>query len=429
MDFNEYFNNYLDNRIYKGTFNSGNDATVKEFYDNCVKHALLDAGLCERWQKMLVEYSKLDNAIFWIRKYEGGGSSGNWKNRRACLTSFKYKGNTRYYVSVSNYDAQNIFNMIYLGIEPPTAQEFLNKMWDFTYKFHYSDSQTCEEGKFAAYAKVDNNIKEGGPLANNKWYFAHIKGINDKKYKDITQNKLKEITDKLFPSVDLYSWKLDTNLNKYVRALDIDLTDVEYNVLVANFFRFVSPLNYYVVPNSSCEVNDIYSGTNKSIGEYDALNGYVFKLNLSRFDKTIFQEFAELAMIKDFDCSVYKGDEVINVAYRTPVTSKTTNSKRSKSSKKSSSTKSVSTNTPTYSSESLHLAKIYLTENKSLAQLDRDVLGATYDTHGNISYRKLRAMGLLKEHKNILSTIDIDTLISDSTGLTKETLIKVKVIL
>ena len=76
------------------------DKKISDFFTNCISKNNLheDAHLIanvKAWHEMLIEYSNREDAIFWIRRYEGSSESekianGNrWVNRRGCRTDFK----------------------------------------------------------------------------------------------------------------------------------------------------------------------------------------------------------------------------------------------------------------------------------------------------------------------------------------------------
>ena len=408
MKFNDYYNDYLNNRIYKTTFISGNDSTVADFYKNCISKTQLDMKLIEKWHKMFIDYSKLDDAIFWIRKYEGGGTKGAWNNRRACLTKYRYKGKNRYYVAVSNFDIQDIFNMISLGIEPPTAQELLQMMKDFKYPFHYDVGKSCEENRYAAYPCVKSHIRQNGSLSTNGWYLAHIHAI----FKD--NHISKSINEKLFPKVEKGDWQYDNTINKYSRDLNIDLSDNEYDILKACFIRFVDPINYYIVPNSTCEINDIYAGkANKSIGEYPELSYYVYENSEIYKNKSVINEFEKNALV-NYNKGYYKGNEIINIAYRKP-SAKTSNPKKTRNNHR--------TNYKIININYVEVVYNYLLDsNYSYRELDC-LLGKPANNHGTVSYNLTKDF---KDKRGILSKVTIDSELVNATGLYKEWLIKIK---
>lgn len=121
MTIKEYYDNYKKNKNYPHALLDGYDNTVNKFYKNCIEKHMLPKDNVLEWHKMFLEYIERDDAVFWVRYYEGGSkNSGRWNNRRACKTDF----NNLSYVFVSNYDVHEIFNMVRL-IDSPKVEEFL----------------------------------------------------------------------------------------------------------------------------------------------------------------------------------------------------------------------------------------------------------------------------------------------------------------
>ena len=179
MTIRDYYNNYKQNKKYKFTLPTQTDATIAEFYDNCITQHVLDIDNVLDWHKMLMAYANRTDAILWVRYYESGSkSSGRWNNRRACRTEFSDGFS---YVFVSNYDAHEIFNMVRLGVKPD-IDEFHEMMKNYDFPLHYDSGKSCEESDIACYPKVGST--RGGILTPNHLYLAHINGIKSKFLRD-----------------------------------------------------------------------------------------------------------------------------------------------------------------------------------------------------------------------------------------------------
>lgn len=127
MTITEYYNCYKTNTGKKiiefpyiiPDYSENPNKKISDFFKNCIsKNSLHEEpqiiNSVKAWHEMLIEYSNREDAVFWIRRYEGSSktkkaaNNGRWVNRRGCRTDF----NNASYVFVSNFDVHEIFNMV-----------------------------------------------------------------------------------------------------------------------------------------------------------------------------------------------------------------------------------------------------------------------------------------------------------------------------
>lgn len=89
MKIKEYFKDYIKYNKYEKEIKEGKSVTIENFYNDCIKFTSIDPKIVLHWHNMLLDYIKLPNAIFWIRKYENGKKS----NKKSIYESkgFSYK--------------------------------------------------------------------------------------------------------------------------------------------------------------------------------------------------------------------------------------------------------------------------------------------------------------------------------------------------
>lgn len=291
MTISEYYQSYKNNR-YPISLQPGQDNSLNGFFKNFIEPRCLKKTDVIKWHDMFMEYIKRDDAILWIRYYENGKKiNGVWNTRRACLTEFEdgFK-----YAFVSNFDAQEIFNMIALGVTPD-VNEFHNFMKNYQFPMHYHKGSSCEESQACAYPNIGN--VRSGVLNRCGYYLAHIFGIKTKyrrlsgNYNELSQGEINHI----YPRGDVNDWKIDPATNKKVRKLNYSLSNEEKNIVKAHFLRFIDPLNYFLVPNKkSCIAN-----CNCSLGEYEPLIATVYQEYEIKYGKNKMKEFIEKALVEN----------------------------------------------------------------------------------------------------------------------------------
>ena len=359
MKISEYFNHTdsqnmrLSSSLPQGPFYS---RTIKDFYDDLVGPQLdeIRPTILKEWSEMLDRYINLPVPIYWIRKYESGSknsSDNKQDNRRGALTLVVDKNNQlRFaYAFISNYDAQELYNMIRIGITPPTENEFLQMMFNGSYQLHYDpDGGDCQDDE-VTYYEHRGNVKSG-VLNAQGWYLAHIADVNDIIYQNdyglsnqdieaifLSRGQVTEWKDvstlPMSIQAHLSTSKISNGLSRRVRIINIDDIYTNFNkkvsgsvdendvdkfftqILQASFYRFVHPCNYFLVPSRKNECDFIYGRKQISIGEYKPLVEYVKTLIRDKFKGEIdFAKFDEKLMLPN-SSTKKSGSDVIHVCY------------------------------------------------------------------------------------------------------------------
>jgi hypothetical protein len=278
--------------------------------------------ILKEWSEMLDRYINLPVPIYWIRKYESGSknaSNNKQDNRRGALTLVVDKNNQlRFaYAFISNYDAQELYNMIRIGITPPTENEFLQMMFNGSYQLHYDpNGGDCQDDE-VTYYEHRGNVRSG-VLNAQGWYLAHIADVNDIIYQNDYGLSNQDIEAIFLSRGQVAEWKevstlpmsiqahlstskISNGLSRRVRIINIDDIYTNFNkkvsvsvdesdvdkfftqILQASFYRFVHPCNYFLVPSRKNECDFIYGRKQISIGEYKPLVEYVKTLIRDKF--------------------------------------------------------------------------------------------------------------------------------------------------
>ena len=360
------FEDYFEKRDdYKPVFFDQKDivycSDLNDFYDKVIKQHIEELYVNKhdnllKWCEFIKTICEVDIPIYWIRKYESSTPYGKivdekgntydkrtrdrkWNTRRGALTLVTDENNeVKYgYIFVSNYDAQEIYNMV-LNIENPDPNEFLSMMKNGKYQLHWDNGGSCVESMIPYYDDDKClNVKDGGILTQSKWYLAHINDVNGEYYengKRILSKIYRDKIQKYFPSGDsplcvdksvikntqwgvIKDWKEINNANKNVVAFlgkdsvgkkvriirkDSKQTDFDFEkkIFKAHFLRFIHPFNYFLVPAG----NYVFNSFNNLIGEYSQLinlvnNKIVSKINEIDDLKEYYLYFYKNIMLKD----------------------------------------------------------------------------------------------------------------------------------
>lgn len=316
MNISDYYNDYANQKKHSVVLNDAPQTsnTINDFYNDCIKNTLLEKDTVLAWHNMLMEYVDLPDAIYWIRYYESKGKgydkvTKRHNNRRACFTRFNDGFS---YVFVSNFDAHEIFNMVSKGIIP-TAQEFLALMNNFSFPMHYDPSKACEESDMVAYPHIGYHA--AGVLTASRWYLAHINAVKSPYLMaDGSARTLNESeAEHLFPRGVIADWPLDSSTGKHIRKLPYSLTDDEKNIVKAHFLRFIDPLNYFLTPATSNEIDSV-TAKGKNIGEFDNLTEFMQDKYKAIYGTDAVSDFIKKALVPI--SSIHEdGTTVLNVQY------------------------------------------------------------------------------------------------------------------
>lgn len=332
---------------------------IDDLYTKCIEVELRSiAPRIEKWNQFLFNYINLDLPIYWIRKYESCGDKFNNKNnnRRSCLTLVVDKINNTVkfaYAFISNYDAQELYNMIRNGVDAPNEKDFLGMLQKGEYQFHYQeDGKDCQDD-LVSYFDKRGNIK-GGVLNFQNWYLAHIYDVNGVEYSNKYGLSTAQINELFFPKGDVDDWKpvsklkdyinfkfnqnkTNTDLDRKVRVVDIndiytkfkkinsnatnsEIDNLYKKLLKAHFLRFVHPLNYFLVPSKKCEVNCVFGRKYVSIGEYGHLIEYIINKRKNIFNKSLINIVEGNMMLPRTNIDRTKkdyGSDIIYISYGT----------------------------------------------------------------------------------------------------------------
>lgn len=411
MTITEYYDSYKTNRGKENIefsytipdHSEHPDEKISDFFKNCISKNNLHEeqhliNNVKAWHEMLVKYSNRDDAVFWIRRYEGSSkeekaaNGGRWINRRGCRTDF----NNTSYVFVSNFDVHEIFNMVRLGVEPD-IDEFANLMKNYEFPMHYSDSNTSDESFAAAYPHLIN--PPTGVFSKKHWYLAHIIGIKSSPYYN---NGDKILVDEKYPDLfsrgDLSEWKMH-NGHK-VRKINRDLNSEEKAIVKAHFLRFIDPLNYYIVPSEKYQISSVKN----QIGEDSDLNAFMSNVIADAYGKTTLEEFRETVMATK-DLPTYE-DKAINIKYA-PIRLRGKNAVK-------------------YSLDDKYkVAGFFMRNNVGLIKMENQLLGLM-NKKGWVAKAILDSLGVENKRKGLLIKSDIDIEISKATGIFKHTLEEIK---
>ena len=403
MTITEYYQQYKtkagrERIAYPIEISDGSAKKFSEFYEDCIGQHILNRDSVIAWHEMLLKYVTLDDAVFWVRRYESSSEkekkshNNRWVNRRACKTEYPDGFS---YVFVSNFDVHEIFNMVRLGVVP-NATEFLELMKNHQFPMHYDNGQSCEEADIALYPQIGNS--RYGVLTVNHWYLAHILGVNNPQDYYCTVD-----FEQICPRGELSDWSADDGY--MVRRMDKNLSHDEKEKIKAHFLRFVDPINYYVVPGKYYQDNHGYHFKNNQIGEYGPLNDYVAKQFADFYGRNTIDDFRNRVFAKPLPNIVR--DETIDISY-SPI--------------------SVSGASAYTEEKQLEAIAYYLKHNTGLKEVEQNVLNR--NSHGSIARKIMISHGIDTSsgttHKGMLLSLNIDNAIFNAKGKFKDALEKIK---
>lgn len=312
MTIRDYFKNYSSLSTYPSYLSDGEAQTIQELYDGLISKHLLPRDNALAWHDMLVKYSARPDAVLWIRGNEKGAFlNGRYTNRRAAVTRYDDGFS---YVFVSNYDAQEILNMIRLGVTPD-IDKFAAMMSNFEYCFHYDEGKSSEESDIAAYPHI-GDVRHGVLAKGLRgFYLAHINGVKGDYV--FPNGKVVRFAERggafgqevLKPDA-LSRWTPDPISGKRIRFVQGQLSNEEKAVMRACFLRFVDPLNYYVVASDKFEDNTLKS----RIADASELNAFMAEKQYDFYPKNVVDEFRALALIPAWPKGSF-GKTQINMRY------------------------------------------------------------------------------------------------------------------
>ena len=407
------------------------NGTAKDFdelWNKVISPTLPSEQAVRGWHKLLMEYVKKEDAVFFIRAF--GSYNSKTKDETILRRGFYNKTNNNFSVFYGdNFFTSYFYSMAYDNYVPK-LEEFEKAM--HSRRFPCGFIQTKIEKQYAAYIKGKNpNISKKG------YKIAHLYSSGENYNSSSPYTTINNFCNSVFPRGTNSDWKTGAE-DEYgyynYRFVDFESDQKAEDAkkfLIAHFIRTVHPINYFLVPNkpnrkdkkTGIKKTNIYwyDGDNEKdeIGENNELIAYVEKKIRKKYGD-IYEEFLSLIYPNEI-----KGEglnKIINASYGIGVwktkigvsTDRGTESTKVKREKKYTEQKR------------LEIAYYFLSHNTTYKYIDCNVLKCETDRHGGTSFNILKALGITSLKKNILSKTDIDSEIAIAEGKYKETLIRIK---
>lgn len=304
MTIQNYYDTRINNISYKSsTIDIGQPIHyIEDFYNLflCKAARIPDIKILKEWNELLIWYVDQPNAVFFVRKYESAGKKGAWDNRRGATTKFKDNFEIVY---ASNFLAHDFYLMAYNNFVP-SKNDFMDMILNRKLKI---TSGTKVEKAIRLYPSSNRTLK---------CYLAHVMDVNGQylrnngKYEKISRSEAK----KMYPLGTMSDWT--TNPDR-IHYLDYSLSAEEKSLIKAHTLRFLSPINYFVTPQTNHCVHSI-AGLTKNIGEYQHLTFDIQNKFMSLYDSLPggkYSDFIKLCRYKLITPANYDPKEPINLTY------------------------------------------------------------------------------------------------------------------
>lgn len=340
------------NTINKPTitsYNPGNDVYIKDFYNNFIKPKLPNEDTIKKMHTELINYVRNKSFVSIIRIFN---EHNEMKIRRGFFT--KCNDNLSYFYTDNSF--AYFFAKMAISNECPDnlGKDLLYMMQNFSFPYKYIIRGSLDnEKKYTAFPGWTKN-----PGLTNNYKLAHIFDVGGDKgceyYYDGKKYSIGQICNLIFVRGSHSDWNFDPITQKYIRSLKID---DKYKVLaekflIAQFLRFIHPLNYFLAPKAPAPRTHIvynhfepYDHKKEyDIGEYKPLLHYV-SMELKKLYPNEYKEFSELIMLPpdmyDYETEIslpinveYNANGLSNyssiqVSQKAPRVPKTSNSKNS----------------------------------------------------------------------------------------------------
>lgn len=282
---------------------SGFCETLQNFWDSFIFPRLPEKNIMLAWNKILMEYVQLPNAMFALRFYNTAASKDYWDTLRRCALTKTNNGYSFFYTD--NFHAAYYCKMAVDGYISSTA-EILNAYNNLEFPARFGSITENEKSLMALPNKYS-------PYINNAGYkIAHIHAVGKNYFFNGQDFSLSDIVQKYFPGGERTDWQFDKNFNAPVRFLETSPEAKKF--LVAEFLRFVHPFNYFLVPNTRANKHGS-STVCGDIAEYPPLLEFV-KNKFSELYGSAYQEFLDAIMIDtNSPCIEIAGNKKINLSY------------------------------------------------------------------------------------------------------------------
>jgi hypothetical protein len=380
-------------KLPEGTANS-----ITELYENLIKNNLPKEETIKKWNYLLLDYIKQEDAIFFIRRYASAPNKRWDLIRRGFLT--EYASGLRY-VFCDNYFA-HYFYLMALYEFTPTLEEFN----DFikSRKFPYGFMKTSAEEPFQAFPKGKAvNINSSG------WKLAHLYSVNQNDYNFDYKKRSKQ----LFPIGNQNDWKIYNGNNFPSRYIDEINTKELRKITIAHFLRLVHPINYFLVPKTNL--------SNIDIGESPEVIAYLRKMTYERFDN-MFIEYEEIIMSKIIELEKDNSFDFCLQYSHNYKSLPLIKEQKKNSLKRTTVKKTVTTN----SNIDLSVIKAYLIDGLSFRSIEKEILNIDSQARGGgfVAKKIVNSYGILAQNKGTVTNNNITILIANNSGQLKNTLIK-----
>ena len=370
---------------------NGHANTIGDFYAQVIEPMLPTRKVVLAWQRLIYDYVKDPDAIFFLRRYQSASSKDWTAIRRGFLTEYSRGG----YVCCDNFFAHYFYAMAMDGFVP-TLAELKDAIQART--FPYGFMSTSEERELQAYRTGKQpKLNEAG------WKLAHLVPVNGS-YLSVGDGRFVE---KHFPRGVRTEWQV-TSGGYHARKVPREMTERERAFLAAHFVRLASPINYFMVPKQTNERD----ARGNNIGEDKDVLAYVSLMFGKRYGGSL-EKFARFADAPEgFLAGRDTAHTTIGIEYRSGKRSfgaEMPTVKDNARAKQSSAT-AVRTRTKrshkTVSKGQLHqMARLYLKEGLSFRELERVVLGIDSKAQGGgfVAKAALNAFGITAQEKGMLA--------------------------
>ncbi len=269
--------------------------TIGNFFEQTTLTVIPAAEHIIAMHKMLVEYAKEalkenNPARFLSRLHESVAMGhGITETRRGGYTVM---ADGLKYAFASNYFARVIYVLTYCGWNP-CLDDFMDMICKQRVCLGYPYKHTKGEDRISAYPtrRKDAEYYLSDCFYTPDWYLAHIVGVMD----PFVGHEEIDLRGVVLPRGELADWKNEDGVP--VRKMPICLSKKAKEVVVAQFLRFVSPINYVLVPNEKREIHS--PQTRNRIGEEPCFISFLRRwMHKYVNDKEpgLYEEFCKLAL-------------------------------------------------------------------------------------------------------------------------------------
>lgn len=278
---------------------NGNAASIDEFWNQLVVPMLPSQETIQKWHDVLLKYVSSDFPIYAIRGYNSFPPDRYGELRRGFLTDAeKFK-----YFYTDNFFAAYFAKMA-VDNYVPTFDEFAELMKERKFPSRFGRNTAEERALLAVPQGKDPRVQTSG------YKIAHIIPVGRGYTFQGNSKNAAQILSEYFPNSERSAWKStkDTYGSFYQRCVPYDSDAQQY--AIAEFLRFVHPLNYFLAPKKKNEINS----KSNEIAEYQSLLDYAHNYFLSTYP-TIYKEYLDMIMVEQRQYSTIPVDNEIRVQY------------------------------------------------------------------------------------------------------------------